>query len=404
LNVTTSGLLLDGPNAVKPKVKINVRSKKIKSQCYLCGEATSTLDEANQTIFPFITGSSGVLSFNSEAGKPEKICWKCSFLGKFVPVNGFYLSQDDHLYVFLPYSPSLEKMCDVYDTLQDAKYNDPNLLRNFDHPLGVYFQHPFEVTFAFFYTLYDKLSIRQTGKSEGEVELNLDAILDLTVDKAPLEFVVVHTKNEGSTFSGKMIWPFKETVYFYKLIQQIEKRTRVKMKEPLYYLIGFTETKNENKTLLRNRVCERILKKQTILDLVEQHVFHTKLDYFKPLFDMLLTYELLIKGENKVYKEEQEVAVNLGRRIGMAVAKSDNGKKGDLFALRKTRRKVDFLEQLNRLQFKLGSDFVVPSDVYEGKLTDDNFQEFKQFCMIAALNSYNYVKSGEKTNKKGEDK
>ena len=88
----------------------------------------------------------------------------------------------------------------------------------------------------------------------------------------------------------------------------------------------------------------------------------------------------------------------------MAVAKSDNGKKGDLFALRKTRRKVDFLEQLNRLQFKLGSDFVVPSDVYEGKLTDDNFQEFKQFCMIAALNSYNYVKSGEKTNKKGEDK
>jgi hypothetical protein len=108
---------------------------------------------------------------------------------------------------------------------------------------------------------------------------------------------------------------------------------------------------------------------------------------------MLLVYELIIREGDLVFKEEQDAAVALGRCIGMALGKSTVGKKGDLFDLRKSRRKVDFLEQLNRLQFRLGNDFIVPKDVYEGKLTDENFQEFKQFCMIAALNSYNYAKS-----------
>ena len=82
--------------------------------------------------------------------------------------------------------------------------------------------------------------------------------------------------------------------------------------------------------------------------------------------------------------EEQEVAVALGKRVGMVVG--ENGKKGDLFALRKARRKTDFLNELSRLQFKY--QLTIPPDVYGGKLTDANFVEFKQFCMIAALNSF----------------
>ncbi|MFQ5561399.1 MAG: hypothetical protein ACE5FU_12570 [Nitrospinota bacterium] len=82
--------------------------------------------------------------------------------------------------------------------------------------------------------------------------------------------------------------------------------------------------------------------------------------------------------------EEQEAAVTLGKRIGFVIGK--DGKKEDLFALRKGRKKTDFLNELNRLQFKCS--LTVPPDVYEGKLTDSNFIEFKQFCMIAALNSF----------------
>ncbi|MCR4443408.1 MAG: hypothetical protein NUV48_14840 [Peptococcaceae bacterium] len=403
LDVTTAGLLVDGPNAVRPNVTIKVASNTVKGQCYLCGQEAACLEEANQTVFPLITGSSGVLSFNSQGGKPERVCWKCSLMGKFVPVTGFYMYQDDSIYAFLPYSSSLEKMKDTFELLQDARTEDPSLLRNFKHPLGGYFQHPFEATFAFLYTLYDKVLCRKPGSQSEEDdneyihELDFMKYYDLVYNKAPVEFIVIHSKNEGNTFSCKMMWPFKETVYFFKLLNELESRTKDKLNTSLSMLVDYSQKKNENKTLLRNRVLERILKKQTILDLVEEHVFHSDINYFKPLLDMLLVYEYLIKEEDDVFKEEQDAAVSLGRRIGVAVGKSDNGKKGDLFALRKTRRMVDFLEQLNRLQFKLGSDFIVPADVYEGKLTEKNFTEFKQFCMVAALNSYNAARNEGKT-------
>jgi len=389
LDVTTKGLLVDGPNAVCPNITIAAKAgNTIKGACYLCGENSTSLEEVSQTIFPFITGSSGLLNFNTLCSRPEKVCWKCAFLGKFVPVNGFYLSQGDNLFAFFPYSISLEKMIDVYGPLQDAKYEDPNLFKNFKHPLGFekfeggFFQKPFEVAFAFLYTLYKKVLFHQESNSEGGV-LDWEEMCNLTISKAPLEFVVLHAESKGQTSMGKMVWSFRDSVYFFRLIKELE-GAQINIKEVMRLLIDFSQ-KNENRTIIRNRVCKRILKKLSILDLVESHVFHTDQTYIKPLFDFVIKYEPVVRKEERVMTiEEQEAAVTLGKRIGMVVGKE--GKKGDLFALRKARRKTDFLNELNRLQFKC--KLTVPPDVYEGKLTDKNFMEFKQFCMIAALNSF----------------
>ncbi len=397
LDITTSGLLIDGPNEVRPKVDIKVKTGKIKGNCYLCGELSHSLDDAKETVFPLITGASGVLSFNSQGSKPEKICWKCSFLGKFVPANGFYYIQGDSLFAFLPYSVSLEKMLDVWPKFNESKQEDPNLFRNFDLPLGAYFHHPFEVTFAFLYTLYRKVFKEQKAAEEDVNEvIDIEELFDVMASKAPIEFFVLHLESKGQTKMCKMAWPFQESVYFYRLLSKIES-AGIQTKKFMHCLIDFTQDKNEAKTISRNRVCERILKKQSVLDLIEQHVFHADLKYITPLKDFVIIYEPIIRKEDGMSNEEQEVAVTLGRRLGSVVGK--DGKKGDLFALRKTRTKVDFLEQLNRLQFKLGS-FTVPPGVYEGKLTDKNFMEFKQFCMIAAVNSFNAVNSSAA--KKGE--
>jgi len=404
LDITTSGLLINGPNEVRPKLKISVADKKTAGVCYLCGEETNQLEDANQTIFPLITGTSGVLSFNSCASKPEKICWKCSLLGKFVPANGFYMYQGDNLFIFLPYSVSLKKMELIYDQFQALKVGtDPNLFSNFNHDLGQYIQHLYEATFAFLHCLYTQLLSHKDADMDDGI-LDLDAMWDLTLNKAPIEFFIIHTKKEGNTFSGKLFWVFKDTIYIFRLFDYIREKTGTPMKNILLYLIDYSQKKNEAKTFVRNKVLERILKKQSILDLVEQFVYHTNSKYFTPLFDMLIEYEILLREGDNVYKEEQDAAVRLGRSIGMAVGKSQNGKKGDLFALRKSRKKTDFLEQINRLQFKLGNELIIPNDIYEGKLTDENFVEFKQFCMIAALNSYNFVISSKNKDKKKEVK
>jgi len=389
LDVTTSGLLIDGPNIVQPKIDITIKSGIKKGFCYLCGEDSHALTDANQTVFPFITGSSGVLSFNTFGGNPEKVCWKCELIGKFSPVNGFYLSQRDNLFAFFPYSVSFEKMLEVYDPLKDAKYDDPNLFKNFNHPFGFknyedgFFQKPFEVAFAFFYTLYKKVLLYQKNNEDKEI-LDWEKMLNLTHSKASLEFIVLHAEYKGQTYMGKMVWHFRDSFYFFRLMKKLNENN-VKIKEVMGKLIDFTQKKNENKTLIRNRVCERILKKYKTIDLIESHVFSSNQTYIKPLLDFVINYEpIIIKEVNSMTIEEQKVAVSVGRRVGMAVA-NNKGKKGNLYSLRKSRKKSDFLNELNRFQFKY--DLIVPKELYEGKLTDSNFVEFKYFCMIAALNS-----------------
>ena len=387
LDVTTAGLLMDGPNQVRPNVEIVVKPGKIKGPCYFCGESSHALEEASQTTFPFITGSSGVLSFNSTGGKPEKACWKCAFVSKFVPVNGFYISQGEEFIAFLPYSTSFEKMLEVYLPLQEAKFDDPSLFKNFRHSFVTeksegFFQKPFEMTFAFLFTLYKKVLLHQKTETD-EGNFNWENICSFTLSKAPLDFFVIHTQTKGQTSMGKTVWPFKDSIYFFRLMKSLEENG-VNIKDVMRNLIDFSQ-KNETKTLVRNRVCERILKKQTILNLIESHVFSSDINFIKNLLDLVIVYEPIVRKENaNMTKEEQEASVTLGKRIGMVVA--HDGKKGDLFALRKARRKTDFLNELNRLQFKC--NLTVPPDVYEGKFTDGNFLEFKQFCMIAAMNSY----------------
>ncbi|VVB87654.1 Uncharacterised protein [uncultured archaeon] len=125
LKIGSSSLLKDGPNAIQPTVQINLKKEKgkEKGKCFFCG-SSSHLSEIGGTVFPMISGSSGALSFNTGGGKPEKVCWKCDFIGKFVPVNGFYTINNGNYHMYFPYSPSLEKMDDVIKNLHAIKIED----------------------------------------------------------------------------------------------------------------------------------------------------------------------------------------------------------------------------------------------------------------------------------------
>ena len=393
LTTTTSELLVDGPNAVQPQVDIRVKPGESKGTCFLCGEPSHSLSEIGGTVFPFIAGSSGGLGFTTMAGVPEKVCWKCDYVSKFVPVNGFYMINDGRFQIFLPYSTDLQKMNDVYGALHAVEYEDPYLMRNFKHPLGGYFQKPFELTFAFLYSLYLTLTKKRDSDQQEEYELDYQKLFDLVLSKASLEFFVTSTEDLGQTQMGKMVWPFQDAVYFFRLMDTME-RKGVKIKEVMQKFLDFDQSINENKSLIRNRICERILKKQSILDLAEQHTFHickSEDKYIVPIYEFVLKFETILKeGGNGMEQTGVDAAVKLGKRIGGSIAGAQNGKKGDLFALRKVRKLEDFLNEVSRAQFKY--NFSVPTEIYEGYLNRETFAEFKQFCMIAALNAYNGVK------------
>jgi hypothetical protein len=331
-----------------------------------------------------------MLNFNSLSGNPEKVCWKCSYLGKFVPVNGFYYVASDNLFCFFPYSRSFEKILSVSDALQNSKEMEPSLLRNYTQYYKGFFYHPYEITFSFLYTIFRKSliyyqSVKINNKSEW------DTIFDFTMSKAPLEFYLLFAASKGNTSMGKLLWSFTDSVYFFRLIDKLSKH-ELDIEKVMETLVDYSQ-KNENQTLMRNRVCEKMLKKKSILELVEIYIFQSDRKFIKPLLDLVILYESIIREEGSFMKtEDQETAVNLGKRIGMQIG--TGGKKGELYTLRKSRKKVDFLNELSRLQLKY--ELVIPPALYNGGLTDENFVEFKHFCMISALNSFNAKMSERK--------
>lgn len=108
-------------------------------------------------------------------------------------------------------------------------------------------------------------------------------------------------------------------------------------------------------------------------------------------------------------REQIDVAVKLGKQIvNQAYKESGESKevlkriKGDLFTLRKTRTVTDFIIQLNTLQFRYGIS--VSNSILEGILDEVPFEDFKGYCIMGALNSYNYfnLSSKEKEDNKDE--
>jgi hypothetical protein len=175
-------------------------------------------------------------------------------------------------------------------------------------------------------------------------------------------------------------------------------KKKVDLKAVMQSLVDYDQPKNESKTIIRNRICERILKKQHVVDLIEPFVYHvnrSKTAFIKPIFDFMVVYEHILYEGNSMKQELIDTAVSLGKSIGLTLGPEGRKAKGDLFRLRKSRKPEDFLNEINRIQMKYGIS--VTADVYnKGEVMDENFAEFKQFCMIAALNSFN-AKNSEKT-------
>lgn len=381
--------LINGGNTYQPKVQISPTPKKAKATCYMCGRKTHAASEVSKTVFPLITGSSGIKSFNSGCENPFSVCWMCDYIGKFVPVTGYYSMNGDNTFIFLIYSQSFEKMVEIFEPFDGAKKYDEKRFRNFEERLGAYFQKPYEQFFSFMYTVYLNTCTVNPGGDE-ESEIDLEALFDISISKAPVSFYVLQFQKLGDPYIGKLVWNFTEAVYLFRLFAALFE-SEIDLKKVMQGFVDYDQPKNESKTIVRNRICEAILKKQHITDLVEPFVYHisrSEKKFIKPAFDFVEAYEHILYEGDTMKQELINTAVSLGKSIGLTLGTQGKKARGDLFRLRKARKPEDFLNEVNRIQMKYGAS--VTADLYnKGEAFDENFTEFKQFCMIAALNSYN---------------
>ncbi len=440
-----AGLLVDGPNQLRPAQKVNVVEGKRVGSCFLCGEASASLREADQLAYPMITGTSGILSFNSEGSKkPPRICWKCSYVSKFVPANGFYLLSGGRLHCFFPYSSDLRVMLDSHALIYDIEEDHPNHFRNFTPVPSGYLNYANEAAFTFLFTLYDKARARtDTAKAAAKSPdlAGFFPIEQLFSADSPLEFYRLHGELMGQTIRVKRIAKFYDASTYFRLFKQLDQASskeqisaiegdtpgaqpgsatspshsppagaaEMNLKGPgkslverLYLQLLDREAKGEAVSLTRDRFLGRVLEKRSVLDLAESHAYHVNRGAgvnISAIARFVLFYEPLVRKERSMTDTERQAAVSLGKRIGSVVAEEKDGRKGDLFSLRKARTVANFLAELNRLQFRY--PLAVPPETYEGALRLDTFEEFRGFCMVAALNAFN-AKMSKKNTKEGQ--
>ena len=428
--------------------------------CSVCGQ-TSVCDRVSQTSFPLFSSQSATFSFNSDLGSPDLICWECQLLGKFAVHASYYKVADSLTYIMQLNSGDLRALKDAHLT-----FGIPSPLRLLLEDDKIYFYNfgeksrilqnarlSYEVLWGFYLAAYELVLKNQqkrrneTRALEGSDEDEIDE--ESLRRTAVLNVVLAALDSKGNTFITKEVVTYTDTTYLFRLIGFIKKYIRTEAPEAMAQDLGSffellfwdLELPNPQKPydplngMDRNSLLRCVFEKKSIVCRVESFVFKKSLAVDYPSFGRILffvmAYELVAhcrdseEGEKRgmakgMTKEQIALATKLGAQIVLAAKEalvkegegleSMKAVKGDLFALRKTRTATDFLEQLNRLQFCYG--IVVNKEIAAGvfaDLAEDDvpFEEFRAYCMIAALNAYNNVMrprvSGDKGSQSGNE-
>ncbi len=402
--------LLHEPPVCHPQIEL-FPVKGRKTTCCVCGQESVCTDVA-QPSFLLFASPTATLSFNSEGKKPDKICWECELLSKFAIEAAHYKMSDDNLFILQMAAGHAEKLIEKHKVLGTQS---PVCHLNEDHYLAnigtqktegrlLYFARlPYELLWAFFHDTYGIL--RDEAESHAETAEELTLLCTKPLIETPVQLILLMISSKGQTFMLKDIIAYTETAYVFRLLHSLREefaddKFLYKVFQDLY-LPGEGKAFDLNNYLQRNRILQRVLQKKPVLQEVEQLAFRKSLQqpfpYIGNLLEFTRHYQSIIEEGKGMTKEQVEVAVNLGRQIVIAAKEAGADSnfdrvKGDLFALRKTRRTTEFLEQLNRIQFRY--NITVSNQILGGILEEPtvSFEDFKSYCLLAALNTYNNYK------------
>jgi hypothetical protein len=261
---------------------------------------------------------------------------------------------------------------------------------------------PFEFLWAFYSDWYGLLRQEwETKQSSSQGHSLLDELLGISLEDAPLQLVLLVVGSKGQTFIIKNIIFYNDTAYVFRLLNLMDE-TNISF-NGLYNSLYNSIDKDKGNDF-RNQFFYRVLNKKSVVLQAERFAFHISMlskdqpVYLKEIVDFVRFYETGM-GVAQMNKEQVEVAVNLGKSIVLQAKENLNPDefkkiKGDLFTLRKCRTKGTFLSQINTLQLRYGLS--VSGRIAEGILENVPFEEFKAYCMLGALNTFNSLSKAKK--------
>jgi hypothetical protein len=390
-------------------------------QCFLTGESFKELVDITN-ISPFF---SGIENFSSHfKANDKKISWKAKYLSMFAPVHSYYHYSSkirDTLYIYLVNSNNLLNLKDALTNLQLHKTKAVLEVEEFESNIMPAkniskdkFTERNETGFMLTYSIYNKVISKYGGlKEKKEIGFLKQRKLP------PISIDVIRAESFASTMRPNEYQQLNKLDALMNIYMELE-QDGIDIAKWLssFKILKPSESSAQNRfrleRQLRDKVCGEILNLKSIISSTEELLYRCfnyscANDYvgyksYNNIQNFLISYESKIKTMDG---NLQELALTLGKQIGMKIRNQDSGlteaqnaKKGrnDLINLRKSRTYKQFIDELIRVDFKYG---LTIKDELSLELKEQNFYQIKQFIIIGALNILNpAIKPKTETNKK----
>jgi len=369
-------------------------------KCSICGNSHKKTWES-KSISPFLKGVSGGNNFVSKMKGSEKVCWKCVYLLRFSPVYAFYRYSGKNINSFFFNSDSIDGLKKINNVILDNLFLLPeqllenNYLKNFSfYKFGQdeekdYFNYPSEQLLMLLYTVYQQMEIAKPRIVEKNEWIQFEKTLQYKT-----EVFYLKAKSFGSTLRPVTAETFTDFYYLFSVFKTIDKES-INLQ---YLLWSLKLQEGDNRSVLRNKWANHFLHRipsiKTCEEIVWKNFMSKKYNRnFNQILKWLKIYESIINygGNSQMNDETRTLAIKLGSQLGFAAKNDSNPKagKGKLIMMRKARKITQFLDQIISFQVRYGIS--INKEILE-KINEGNFDYFRQFTIISALNSFNFKK------------
>jgi len=431
---TTQAMLWGKKNLRVPKIILWADDSKPKGVCSISGESVAKVFDIDGKTFPFTVGKSGHVNFTPNWEGNEQVGWKTIYISLFTPVVGFWQgTTGNYLIGAIPVASDLASLKHTVSYLKSMVIDDSTLRGNFEVPLKAlqYARKSEEYFVAFFHRIFQLTLQARDGKPPDDSSEYEEFMLPQEIDKgAPTAFLLIEAQ-KSQKWDIKHAEVYQDPIYLLRLFSRMYVRdpniveqnangnddtpdddrhwrqVKIDPNRFLHQLRDPTQpAKGGQDVLTRRTVLRNILHKKQILPLLVSHAFSinretNKTQSVSELLKFAEIYEPLFWRKDMIEDRDQflKAAKKLGEHIAIVLHERDDGRKNRLYKLRRALKLQDFLREVNTLQERF--ELTVPEEIGTGLLGHHNFEEFRGFCLLNALNKFNQIKFAKSKNPEG---
>lgn len=339
-----------------------------KKLCTFCGDSFKKLISLDGMHYPLLVGFSNLKTFYSNLNNEFRLCGKCSLAALAGSYKSYFSINHSYLNCFIL---SDHNLLEIYNFQSNINTLTNNPYCNFNKQ-SVITTYLHETLLVFLLGIFEKL----------RYELHQQWLSHIVTKK----IIGFMASKQGNSVTFECMIEFSripEIFMFFEKIMNMSGKEGKDYRNVVEWtaLLNSLYLKSDESSVLRNRICERILNFIKANDLFEEYLFRSERTS-RNLFHFIKIYNREVVGV-------EEEMINLCAAIGSEIGKKSKAKdmKGHIYAIRNCKCRSEFIKTLSQIQLPLEISYT--KNLFES-IQDENWEDYKSLISIFAANQFFY--------------